>query len=103
MKIISKKYYVCGVCDCQYVFESAALECEAQPTTQDKGVVEGDIVMITGGQGAGCKAKVTDVYVIDKYWGHHSWKRYWHTVAITADLIDGSGTRTLTFDDYVTT
>jgi hypothetical protein len=103
MKTMTKKYYVCARCDQEYETESEALGCESKPITRDKGVVVGDIVMITGGQGAGCKAKVTNVYVIDKYWGHYAWKRYWHTVAITADLIGQTGTRTLTCDDYVTT
>ena len=49
--------------------------------------------------GAGKRAKVTSVSIVDKDWGHYRWERYWHTVALTADF-DGWGSRMLTFDSY---
>jgi len=92
--------YKCSVCGALYDSESEALKCEPRPITQDKGVKIGDNVIITSGDGAGAEAKVTNISVIDKQWGHYAWERYWHTVAVSADIIGSHGSRFLTFDSY---
>lgn len=100
MKTITRKFYKCSICDEEYSTKKEALSCESKPISQDKGVKVGDTILITGGEGARKQAKVTRKYIIDKYWGHHVWKRYWHTVALNADIIDSWGSRMLTFDHY---
>ena len=92
--------YKCEICGNSYAEISSALTCEAKEVTYDRGVKVGDIVRITGGQRTGDLAKVTKVYITDKDWGHYAWKRYWHTVSLHADLMDGRGSRLLTFDHY---
>lgn len=52
------------------------------------------------GDGKGQMAKVTKIFVYSMDWGHYAWKRYWHTVGITADLVESWGSRQLTFDSY---
>lgn len=94
------KYYRCEICERLYDNEKNALDCEAVSAREGKGVKVGDIVMITGGEGAGKKATVTYTGIFDQFWGHCSAKRYHHTVYINADIIDGYGSRLLTFDDY---
>ena len=32
--------------------------------------------------------------------GHSSWDLYWHTIAISGEVIDDWGSRMLTFDSY---
>lgn len=98
MKIVKKLLYQCEICDEKYDTEKEALACEKKPVTEDIGVKVGDTVMCTGGQGAGNNCTVTRISVISKYWGHHMWKRYWHTIALHVDFKLGS--RMLTFDDY---
>jgi hypothetical protein len=100
MKEKVHKFYACEICGEEYGTEKEAIECESKPISEDKGVKVGDIVRITGGDGKGKEAKVTRVYIIDKDWGHYSWKRYWHTVALNADIINHWGSRMLTFDQY---
>ena len=92
--------YKCSICQKLYESEGTAKECEKAPVTQDKGIKINDIVLITHGQGEGKKARVTNVWVLDKYWGHYAWQRYWHTVALTAKVIGDWGSRFLTFDSY---
>jgi hypothetical protein len=100
MKTITKEFYVCEICGHEYEDEKQARDCEGRQITQDKGISVGDKVLITGGDGCGSLGLVKSVFVIDKYWGHYAWKRYWHTIAISADIIGSYGTRMLTFDDY---
>ncbi len=100
MKEIIVTTYQCEKCLTQYKNEKEALQCEAEPITQDKGVKVGDIVIITQGDGTGSKAKVTKTWIIDRDWGHYAWEKYWHTVAISADIIGSYGSRMLTFDSY---
>ena len=102
MKAVITTKYQCETCDGLYRSKEAALECEEKPISQDTGVRVGDIVIITGGEGSGEKAKVSSRSVIDKHWGHYAWKKYWHTISITAALLDSSGSRMLTFDNYKT-
>ena len=104
MKEITKTetIYQCEKCKADYSSKAEAKKCEAKAISQDKGVKVGDIVMITQGDGKGLKAKVESVYVIDKSWGHYAWERYWHTIALTAKIVDSWGSRLLTFDSYET-
>ncbi len=60
----------------------------------------GDTVIITQGDGEGSKAIVESIHIYDKEWGHYAWDRYWHTVGLTAKVVDGWGHRSLTFDSY---
>lgn len=99
MKPIQQTIYKCETCGHTYSTEKEAIDCESMPVSEDKGVKVGDKVMITAGDGKGEHATVKSTYVVDKYWGHYSWKRYWHTVAVAADLESG-GSRLLTFDSY---
>ena len=97
---VNTTLYKCSICDAVYGTEREALNCEKRPRSKDKGVKIGDIILITGGDGTGQKAKVTSIFVYDKSWGHYAWERYWHTVGLSADIIGGYGSRQLTFDDY---
>ncbi len=99
MKQITTLSYACDICGEQFSAEVDALECEARPISQSKGVKVGDIVKITKGEGQG-RGEVTKVFIIKKSWGEWSWKIYWHTEAITAKCLDSYGERLLTFDDY---
>lgn len=101
-KVITKTVttYTCTKCEHAYPTLEEAEECESRQITHDKGVKVGDIVRITQGDGKGQKAKVTDINIIDKNWGHYAWERYWHTVSVTAELIEDWGARHLTFDSY---
>ena len=100
METITKTQYKCGICGAVYDTVGGATRCEEKPLSADKGVKVGDEVLITNGDGTGKRAKVTSVSVLDKEWGHYAWERYWHTVVIHADIIDGFGSRMLTFDSY---
>lgn len=102
MKTKHTTIYECEIC--HYTFGSIddALVCESKPVTGDKGVKVGDKVRVFRGDGAGDDyAKVKKVFVFEKNWGHYLWERYWHTVGLVVDFVDG-GSRTLTFDDYDT-
>lgn len=92
--------FKCEICNTTYSSEEQALECESRPVTQDKSVKVGDIIKITKGDGAGEKAKVEDIFIYSKDWGHYLYETYWHTVGISAKLIDSWGNRQLTFSDY---
>jgi len=100
MKEFSVKKYKCEICDHVYDNQNDAELCESKSISQDKGVKVGDTVFITGGEGKGSMAKVRSVYIVDMNWGHYAWERYWHTVSLTADVIEGFGSRLLTFDQY---
>ncbi len=91
--------YQCSLCKYEYDDEAAALDCESRKVSHDQNVKNGDRVLITEGDGIGEEATVQSVYVIDKYWGHYAWERYWHTICITANL-DTWGSRLLTYDSY---
>lgn len=101
-KAIPTTRYQCSICRHIYATEAEAERCESRPISEDRGVKVGDVVTITGGDSTGRDARVESVYVIDKDWGHYAWERYWHTVALTAKVIDHWGHRTLTFDNYKT-
>ena len=100
MKTKELTRYICEICGGTYETAQAALLCETRPVSQDKGVKVGDIVLVTAGEGAGIKAKVTRVSVCSRLYSHYAWERYWHTVAVTADLVDHFGSRFLMFDNY---
>ena len=100
MKEVNITKYKCETCGALYEYSRDAQTCESKPVTHDKGVVVGSVVRILSGDGAGSLAKVEQRYVIDKDWGHRHWHRYWHTVGINAKVIDGWGSRQLTFDEY---
>jgi len=100
MKEIKRVFYECEICGEQYETRAGAKGCESKPKSQDKGVKVGDIVLITDGQSAGKKGKVTKVWVYNKSWGHYAWERYWHTVGLSADIIGSPYSRQLTFDGY---
>lgn len=92
--------YECSICGNKSKSKEGIEKCESRPVSQDKGVKVGDIILITTGEGAGKKGKVTDILIYDQSWGHYAWERYWHTIGLTVDLIDYYGSRQLTFDDY---
>jgi len=100
MKTTSRTIYQCEICQTQYDSEDQAKYCESKPISQDKGVKIGDIVLIKRGEGAGKKAKVDHISIINKDWGHYAAERYHHTPMITAKIINDWGSRSLTFDDY---
>lgn len=100
MKTLTTITYQCEVCQATYKAGDEARACEARPVQHDRGVKVGETVKITQGDGTGLLAKVESVTVLDKEYGHYAWERYWHTAALTAKLIDGSGHRFLTFDSY---
>lgn len=92
--------YECEICKHIYQDEKAAISCESRKVSQDKGVKKDDIILITKGEGTGQKAKVSIVWIYDKYWGHYAYNRYWHTVGLSAQVIGSWVYRQLTFDDY---
>lgn len=100
MEEVQVTRYKCSTCGKVYDSKASAEACEAKPVSQDNGVKVGEVVRITQGDGAGELATVETVYVIDREWGHYTWERYWHTVALTAKLNKGWGHRMLTFDSY---
>ena len=102
MKKVRIEKFKCEICGELYATKKEALSCESRPILQDKGVKVGDVILITKGEGAGSKGKVTDTMIYDKYWGHYAHERYWHTIGLCADIIGGWGSRQLTFDSYET-
>lgn len=90
--------YVCEICETSYDTEKAALNCEKQPVTHDKGVKVGDEVLVTYGDGVGKNGKVKGISICDKQAGHYAWKRYWHTPELVVDV--DNGTRCLFWDGY---
>lgn len=92
--------FECSICHTKYPTLKEAENCESRPVSQDRGVKVGDLVRVTMGDGKGQLAKVTKTFVYSKDWGHYAWERYWHTVGITADLIESWGSRQLAFDSY---
>jgi hypothetical protein len=100
METITQTLFKCSICKHAYSTEKEALDCESKPVEHDRGVKVGDKVRITNGEGVHEQATVTDVYVVDRHWGHYAWKKYWHTVAVNAKLDNSWGSRMLTFDSY---
>ena len=92
--------YICKKCDSRYEKKENAFRCEQKPITQDKGVKVGDTVKVTYGDGKGDLARVTKVYICNDKEGHYAWEKYWHTVALVAEFLDGIGTRVLHYDWY---
>lgn len=99
MKEVTYTKYRCEVCGATFDNAEAALECEAQPVMQDKGVKPGDRVKVLTGDGRGMIAVVDKVYPLSRAVVHHMWRRYWHTVAITVEFSDRT-MRWCTFDEY---
>ena len=89
--------YQCEICGGVYPTVEAALGCEALPVVHDRGVKVGDTVLVTKGEGAGLKLRVTDTFVYEPGWGP---ERYDHSVGLKGDLIDSWGSRQLTFESY---
>lgn len=100
MQLITKEFWQCETCGEEYSSVKEAKSCESRPVSMDKGVKVGDEVMITRGDGAGQRGKVEKISIVDKYWGHYAYERYWHTIALDVKVIGGWGNRFLTFDDY---
>jgi hypothetical protein len=100
MKTIQIQKYQCEICGHSYGTAEAAKKCESKPVSADKGVKIGDVVLITKGDGQGMKAQVESRYIVGMEWGHYAWERYWHTVSITAKVLDSWGNRHLAFDSY---
>ena len=90
--------YVCEICDAKYIREATALECEERPVTKAKGVVPGDMILITNGEGSGTEAMVLATGTCPMGNGSAEWKRYWHTVGLTVK--NGLGNRSLLYDQY---
>ena len=99
IKIITKKYYKCGLCEIEYKSKKECLKCESKPISEDKGVKVGDIVNIIRGEGIG-RGEVECVHICSIGYGHYAWERYWHTVRLVVDCLDSHGSRILTFDEY---
>lgn len=100
MKEIKITQYQCEICNEIYKEEYQARRCEDWPITNETGVKIGDIVLITGGEGTGQLAKVTHKSICSREYGHYAWEQYWHTPKVCADLLNGMGSRILTFDQY---
>ena len=90
--------YVCEICDAKYIREATALECEGQPVTKAKGVVAGDMIRITQGEGSGTEAVVLATGTCPMGNGSAEWKRYWHTVGLT--IKNGHRVKSLLYDQY---
>jgi hypothetical protein len=90
----------CGICGHFYSTAEAARRCELVPVREDKGVEIGDEVLITKGKGKGMKVQVESRYIVDMWRGRNEWERYWHTVSITAKVMDSAHHQHLTFDSY---
>ncbi len=95
MKIINK--YQCEVCKRLYNTETEAGACESRGVAHDRGVRIGDLVLITRGDGAGKKLRVTSTGVHEPGWGP---ARFDHSVFLVGDVIDSWGSRQLTYDSY---
>lgn len=100
MKTETFQKYQCEICGTYYGSSEEALKCESKSITQEKGVRIGDLVMITKGDGVGSLCKVDNVGIVSKDWGHYLWEKYWHTVVVSGEVIDGFSSRLLTFDSY---
>ncbi len=92
--------YKCETCGYTSTSKDTVEKCESKPVSGDKGVKVGDTITIAKGEGRNEKAIVTRIFVYDINWGHSAWERYWHTIGIEADIIDGFGSRQLPFDSY---
>jgi hypothetical protein len=102
MKTLQKTQYQCETCQAIYDTEAEAVKCESREVTQDRGVKLGDEVLITGGEGKGHRCKVDNITIVTKDWGHYAWERYWHTVAVSGEVIGSWGSRFLPYDSYET-
>lgn len=99
MKKIQAYFYQCEICGKKYIDQSDAENCESRAVSQNKGVVTGDRVIITHGDGVGETVTVDSVCILSNDCGDYAWDRYGHTVAVTAKFLDGSQ-RLLPFDSY---
>lgn len=100
---VEKVQYQCLTCKAIYDKEQPALDCAERPVQYNRGITPGDIVLITRGDGEGHTATVTKVSIMDKHWGHYQWEKYWHTVALNADVNHRNfASRLLVFDSYTT-
>lgn len=100
MKVVIVEHFQCEACRHLYPTKTSALKCESRTVRRDQVVNVGDTVKILSGEGCGGLASVESVFVVDMNWGHYSWEKYWHTVAVTARLLNETGHRQLTFDAY---
>lgn len=79
-----ESFYICEVCGKKYITAAQAIQCEAIPITNDKGVAVNDIVLITkGGLFEGQRLKVKELQVIQP---GYLFPRYDHSRAIIVDI-----------------
>ena len=97
MKEITITKYECEKCNAQYSNKKEAQDCEAIPVKYDRGVKQGDFVLITKGDGSGHRGKVISVNVTKPGWGP---RVYDHTIYLNVDVVDSWGSRQLSFDSY---
>lgn len=101
MKTVTLILYQCEICKQAYETEIEAKRCESVPITQDKGVKVGDKVRILYGDGAGKILLVENLHIVNRSYGHNYYERYWHTVALSGEILDErGGNRYLTWDQY---
>jgi hypothetical protein len=98
--LIQLQRFRCDICKTLYNTKTEALSCESQPISHDMGIEISDVVLVVTGDRMGEKARVISTWIIDKYWGHYAWERYWHTVGLSVEYIDGHAVRMLTYDDF---
>ena len=99
MKTITTVTYQCEICGGVYATKESARDCEVTSIKRDRGVKIGDTVIITSGDGKDERAKVTRIGVLSPEEANH-YNKYIHTVYLTANIINGWGTRTLMWDTY---
>lgn len=101
MKITTKTYYECEICNSIYTNENEAIQCESKPIQDLNPVNIGDLVTPLTRDGKGEVYKVVRKIVVDKDWGHYEADRYHHTYLITAERNTGIlMSRVLTFDEF---
>lgn len=99
MKAIKQTSYQCDICGSVYGTKDQALSCESR-LAKHTGVKVGDVVRVLSGDAAGQLARVVKTGIHSKDWGHYAADRYWHTEFVVADILEGCGSRHLTFDAY---
>ncbi len=93
--------FKCSICGEIYDTKEQCESCENKPITQDKGVKIGDEVRVIKGYYQGL-AKVVGIRIESKHWRDHYFNRYWHTIGLSVNCINGLDSRSLSFDDYET-
>lgn len=89
--------FFCEKCGTRYESREKALECESKAITQDNGFEIGENVLVTQGDGAWTMATITKKFVCSR---HYQGERYWHTVAVVVEFLEGGGSRALTYDEF---